>query len=120
MPLGSAQTGTAPSATLPSLRRSPTRAPPLSVVGPDVPQAARPLPVTCSLLAFPRLSRESRVHLLRIVLRLSGPRKRQDLIIVDMENDFVAEGAPLRAKMAPAVIPPLKLALAHAGSQPDC
>jgi ureidoacrylate peracid hydrolase len=24
------------------------------------------------------------------------------LIIVDMENDFVAEGAPLRTKMAPA------------------
>lgn len=38
------------------------------------------------------------------------------LIVVDMENDFVAEGAPLRAKMAPAVVPPLKLALAHARS----
>jgi nicotinamidase-related amidase len=36
------------------------------------------------------------------------------LIIVDMENDFVAEGAPLRATMAPAVVPPLKRALAHA------
>jgi ureidoacrylate peracid hydrolase len=36
------------------------------------------------------------------------------LIIVDMENDFVAEGAPLRATMAPAVIPPLQRALAHA------
>ena len=36
------------------------------------------------------------------------------LIIVDMENDFVAEGAPLRAKMAPVVVPPLKRALAHA------
>src|SRR4029453_11932055 len=36
------------------------------------------------------------------------------LIIVDMENDFVAEGAPLRAKMAPEVVPPLKRALAHA------
>jgi biuret amidohydrolase len=36
------------------------------------------------------------------------------LIIVDMENDFVAEGAPLRATMAPAVVPPLKQALAHA------
>ena len=36
------------------------------------------------------------------------------LIIVDMENDFVAEGAPLRAKMAPAVVPQLKRALAHA------
>ena len=36
------------------------------------------------------------------------------LIIVDMENDFVAEGAPLRAKMAPAVVPPLQRALAHA------
>jgi nicotinamidase-related amidase len=36
------------------------------------------------------------------------------LIIVDMENDFVAEGAPLRATMAPAVVPPLKWALAHA------
>jgi len=36
------------------------------------------------------------------------------LIIVDMENDFVAEGAPLRAAMAPAVVPPLKRALAHA------
>jgi nicotinamidase-related amidase len=35
-------------------------------------------------------------------------------IIVDMENDFVAEGAPLRATMAPAVVPPLKRALAHA------
>jgi len=31
-----------------------------------------------------------------------------------MENDFVAEGAPLRAKMAPVVVPPLKRALAHA------
>ena len=39
---------------------------------------------------------------------------RTALIIVDMENDFVAEGAPLRAKMAPAVVPPLKRALAHA------
>jgi ureidoacrylate peracid hydrolase len=39
---------------------------------------------------------------------------RSALIIVDMENDFVAEGAPLRAKMAPAVVPPLKRALAHA------
>jgi ureidoacrylate peracid hydrolase len=36
------------------------------------------------------------------------------LIIVDMENDFVAEGAPLRATMAPAVVPPLQRALAHA------
>jgi ureidoacrylate peracid hydrolase len=36
------------------------------------------------------------------------------LIIVDMENDCVAEGAPLRATMAPAVIPPLQRALAHA------
>ena len=36
------------------------------------------------------------------------------LIIIDMENDFVAEGAPLRATMAPAVVPPLKRALAHA------
>jgi nicotinamidase-related amidase len=36
------------------------------------------------------------------------------LIVVDMENDFVAEGAPLRAKMAPAVVPPLKRALTHA------
>lgn len=36
------------------------------------------------------------------------------LIVVDMENDFVAEGAPLRATMAPAVVPPLKRALAHA------
>ena len=36
------------------------------------------------------------------------------LIIVDMENDFIAEGAPLRAKMAPAVVPPLQRALAHA------
>jgi biuret amidohydrolase len=36
------------------------------------------------------------------------------LIIVDMENDFVAEGAPLRAKMAPEVVPPLKRALVHA------
>jgi nicotinamidase-related amidase len=36
------------------------------------------------------------------------------LIIVDMENDFVAEGAPLRATMAPAVIPPLQRALALA------
>jgi biuret amidohydrolase len=35
-------------------------------------------------------------------------------IIVDMENDFVADGAPLRATMAPAVVPPLKRALAHA------
>jgi ureidoacrylate peracid hydrolase len=35
------------------------------------------------------------------------------LIIVDMENDFVAAGAPLRATMAPAVVPPLKRALAH-------
>src|SRR6266849_1696449 len=41
---------------------------------------------------------------------------RSALIIVDMENDFVAEGAPLRAKMAPAVVPPLKRALAHARS----
>ncbi len=39
---------------------------------------------------------------------------RTALIIVDMENDFVAEGAPLRAKMAPAVVPPLKRALTHA------
>lgn len=39
---------------------------------------------------------------------------RTAFIIVDMENDFVAEGAPLRAKMAPAVVPPLKRALAHA------
>src|SRR5712691_8101584 len=38
------------------------------------------------------------------------------LIIVDMENDFVAEGAPLRAKMAPVVVPALKRALAHARS----
>ena len=36
------------------------------------------------------------------------------LIIVDMENDFVAEGAPLRAKMAPEVVPPLQRALVHA------
>lgn len=36
------------------------------------------------------------------------------LIIVDMENDFVAEGAPMRANMAPQVLPPLKKALAHA------
>lgn len=36
------------------------------------------------------------------------------LIIVDMENDFVAEGAPLWTTMAPAVIPPLQRALAHA------
>lgn len=36
------------------------------------------------------------------------------LIIVDMENDFVVEGAPLRAKMALAVVPPLQRALAHA------
>ena len=36
------------------------------------------------------------------------------LIVVDMENDFVAEGAPLQAKMAAAVVPPLKRALAHA------
>ena len=36
------------------------------------------------------------------------------LIIVDMENDFVADGAPLRATMAPAVVSPLKRALAHA------
>ena len=35
-------------------------------------------------------------------------------IIVDMENDFVAEGAPLRAKMAPEVVPPLQRPLAHA------
>jgi hypothetical protein len=40
------------------------------------------------------------------------------LIIVDMENDFVAEGAPLRATMAPAVVPPVKRALAHAA--PPC
>ncbi len=39
---------------------------------------------------------------------------RTALIIVDMENDFVAEGAPLRAKMIPSVMPPLKRALAHA------
>jgi ureidoacrylate peracid hydrolase len=36
------------------------------------------------------------------------------LIIVDMENDFVAEGAPMRANMAPVVVPALKRALAHA------
>ena len=36
------------------------------------------------------------------------------LIIVDMENDFIAEGASLRAKMAPAVVPPLQRALAYA------
>jgi biuret amidohydrolase len=39
---------------------------------------------------------------------------RTALIIVDMENDFVAEGAPLRAKMASQVVPPLKRVLAHA------
>jgi nicotinamidase-related amidase len=39
---------------------------------------------------------------------------RTAFVIVDMENDFVAEGAPLRAKMAPEVVPPLKRALAHA------
>ncbi len=36
------------------------------------------------------------------------------LIIVDMQNDFVAEGAPLRATMAAAVVPPLQRALTHA------
>src|SRR5262245_63196645 len=36
------------------------------------------------------------------------------LIVVDSETDFVAEGAPLRAKMASEVVPPLKRALAHA------
>src|SRR4030095_15081491 len=36
------------------------------------------------------------------------------LIIVDMQNDFVAEGAPLRATMAAAVLPPLKQARKHA------
>jgi ureidoacrylate peracid hydrolase len=36
------------------------------------------------------------------------------LIIVDMENDFVAVGAPLRAIMAATVVPALKRALAHA------
>src|SRR5438128_1821706 len=37
------------------------RAPPLSVVGPDVPtKRLAPLPVICSLPAFPRLSREHR------------------------------------------------------------
>src|SRR5262249_5800091 len=36
------------------------------------------------------------------------------LIVVDMENDFVAEGAPLRANMAPVVVPSLKRALTHA------
>lgn len=36
------------------------------------------------------------------------------LIVVDMENDFVAEGAPLRATMAPAVVPTLQRALTHA------
>ena len=30
------------------------------------------------------------------------------LIIVDMENDFVAEGAPLRVKTVLAVVPPLE------------
>ena len=39
---------------------------------------------------------------------------RTALIIVDMENDFVAEGAPMRANMAPVVVPALKRALAHA------
>jgi biuret amidohydrolase len=36
------------------------------------------------------------------------------LIIVDMQNDFVAEGAPLRATMAAAVVPPLQRALTYA------
>jgi ureidoacrylate peracid hydrolase len=36
------------------------------------------------------------------------------LIIVDMENDFVAEGAPMQANMAPIVVPALKRAIAHA------
>jgi nicotinamidase-related amidase len=36
------------------------------------------------------------------------------LIVVDMENDFVAEGAPMRAKMVPIVVPALKRALSHA------
>jgi biuret amidohydrolase len=39
---------------------------------------------------------------------------RTALIIVDMENDFVAEGAPMRADMAPTVLPAVRRALAHA------
>ena len=46
-------------------------------------------------------------------VRAINPSKTA-LIIVDMENDFVAEGAPLRANMAPVVVPSLKRALAHA------
>lgn len=42
-----------------------------------------------------------------------NPRKTA-FIIVDMENDYVAEGAPLHTKMASAIVPRLKRALAHA------